>query len=147
MVATTVPPGDFFHSFGIRFGYVLEVVFSNLDKFLLGWPFAALLGLPIAYDMAIRRKLYVEFIAWAVLCGCVIILPMVIIDSFQYGRVTIAPFNILWYNVFGGAGPNLYGTEPFSFYLINGFVNFNFVWVSICSVRVVNNFGSRFWRC
>lgn len=55
---------------------------------------------------------------------------MVITDSLLYGRLTIAPLNIVKYNVFGEAGPNLYGTEPFSFYLINGFLNFNFVWVS-----------------
>lgn len=56
---------------------------------------------------------------------------MVAIDSMHYGRLVIAPFNIVKYNVFGGAGPNLYGTEPLSYYLINGFLNFNFIWVSI----------------
>lgn len=80
--------------------------------------------------MLVRRKLYVDFFAWAVISGSVVLLPMILIDSFQFGRVTIAPLNIVLYNVFGGAGPNLYGTEPFSFYLINGFVNFNFIWVS-----------------
>lgn len=98
---------------------------------ILGWPFAALLGLPIAYDMAIRQKMYVEFLAWAVISACVILIPLVVIDSLQYGKFVIAPVNIVMYNIFGGAGPNLYGTEPFSFYLINGFVNFNLVWVSV----------------
>lgn len=33
------------------------------------------------------------------------------------------------YNVFTSHGPNLYGTEPWSYYLINGFLNFNIVWI------------------
>ncbi|XP_044266986.1 alpha-1,2-mannosyltransferase ALG9 [Tribolium madens] len=108
--------------------YPLAIFFTALGS-LLGWPFAALLGVPIAYDMLIRRKMYLDFFAWGVISGSVVLLPMILIDSFQYGRVTIAPLNIVLYNVFGGAGPNLYGTEPFSFYFINGFINFNFIWI------------------
>lgn len=54
---------------------------------------------------------------------------MILIDSSHYGVTVIAPWNIVKYNVFGGAGPNLYGTEPWSFYFINGFLNFNIIWV------------------
>lgn len=38
------------------------------------------------------------------------------------------PWNIVKYNVFGGAGkgPNIFGTEPWHFYLRNLFLNFNF---------------------
>lgn len=61
---------------------------------------------------------------------------MVITDSLFYGRLIIAPFNIVKYNVLGGAGPSLYGTEPFSFYLVNGFLNFNFVWVSTLYIYI-----------
>lgn len=95
----------------------------------LGWPFAAWLGIPIAYDMLVRKKQYVDFFMWAGLSFLVVIVPMVAIDSIQFGKLVIAPLNIVLYNVLGGHGPNLYGTEPFSFYFINGFVNFNFVWV------------------
>lgn len=102
-------------------------------QLFLGWPFAALLGVPIAYDMLVRRKKYVDFVIWSTISALVILLPMISTDSSLYGRFTIAPYNIVKYNVLGGAGPNLYGTEPFSFYFINGFVNFNLVWVSfIC---------------
>jgi len=31
------------------------------------------------------------------------------------------------YNIFSSKGPELYGTEPWSFYLINGTLNFNLV--------------------
>lgn len=35
------------------------------------------------------------------------------------------------YNVFGGKGrgPDIYGTEPWNFYVINGFLNFNFLFI------------------
>lgn len=80
--------------------------------------------------MLVRRKLYLDFAAWSALCALVILVPMIIIDSMLFGKLIIAPLNIVKYNVLGGAGPSLYGKEPFSFYLFNGFVNFNFVWVS-----------------
>lgn len=37
------------------------------------------------------------------------------------------PWNIIHYNLFGGAdrGPNLYGTEPWYFYIFNLVLNFN----------------------
>lgn len=55
-------------------------------------------------------------------------LPMIKMDSDMYGRLVVAPFNIVSYNVFSGSrGPDLYGTEPWSFYLLNGVLNFNLV--------------------
>lgn len=35
--------------------------------------------------------------------------PLVAVDSFFYGKVVIAPLNILLYNVFTPHGPDLYG--------------------------------------
>ncbi|GAB5577065.1 alpha-1 [Prionailurus iriomotensis] len=71
---------------------------------ILGWPFSAALGLPIAFDLLV---------------------PVVVIDSYYYGKLVVAPLNIVLYNVFTPHGPDLYGTEPWYFYLINGFLNFN----------------------
>lgn len=51
------------------------------------------------------------------------------IDSYFYGKLVIAPFNIVLYNIFTSHGPDLYGTEPWSFYLLNGFLNFNIVFI------------------
>lgn len=55
---------------------------------------------------------------------------MVKIDSDYFGKLVIAPWNIIRYNVFTSHGPDIYGTEPFSFYFINGFLNFNFVFIA-----------------
>ncbi|KAJ8920727.1 hypothetical protein NQ315_004866 [Exocentrus adspersus] len=108
--------------------FSLAIFFTALGS-LLGWPFAALLGVPIAFDMLFRKHLYIDFISWSAISALVILIPMVAIDSMIYGRIVVAPLNIVKYNVLGGAGPNLYGTEPFSFYFVNGFLNFNFIWV------------------
>lgn len=46
-----------------------------------------------------------------------------------YGKLVVTPWNIIKYNIFGGAerGPDLYGSEPFSFYFSNLLLNFNIV--------------------
>lgn len=108
--------------------YPLAVFMIALGS-LLGWPFAALLGIPIALDMLLMKKMYKDFVQWSIISLVVILGPMVVIDSSYFGKFVIAPLNIIKYNVLSGAGPELYGTEPFSFYLINGFLNFNIVWI------------------
>lgn len=35
--------------------------------------------------------------------------PVVVIDSYYYGKLVIAPLNIVLYNVFTPHGPDLYG--------------------------------------
>lgn len=48
-------------------------------------------------------------------------------DTVFYGKLTIVPWNIIKYNVFPDEqrGPDLYGTEPASFYISNLLLNFN----------------------
>lgn len=52
---------------------------------------------------------------------------MVLIDQAFYQKWTVVPLNIVLYNVFSEteAGPDIYGTEPWYFYFLNGFLNFN----------------------
>lgn len=52
---------------------------------------------------------------------------MIAIDSYHFGKIVVAPLNIVFYNVFSTNGPDLYGTEPAYFYLFNLFLNFNLV--------------------
>ncbi|XP_058946137.2 alpha-1,2-mannosyltransferase ALG9-like isoform X2 [Pocillopora verrucosa] len=87
-------------------GNYAVAVLATAAGSLIGWPFSAVLGVPIAWD---------------------IIGPLVYIDSFFYGKTVIAPLGIVLYNVFGKGGPSLYGVEPWSFYFLNGFLNFNIV--------------------
>jgi hypothetical protein len=46
--------------------------------------------------------------------------------------------NIVLYNVFSEHGPDLYGTSPWTFYFLNGFLNFNVVFIlALVSLPVV----------
>lgn len=108
--------------------YCLAVFLIAISA-LLGWPFAALVGLPICYDMLVRQRLWRTFFTWCAISAVTIVVPMVVIDSTYFGQITFAPLNIVLYNVFSEHGPNLYGTEPLSFYLLNGFLNFNIIWL------------------
>ncbi|KAK3748629.1 hypothetical protein QZH41_016680, partial [Actinostola sp. cb2023] len=96
---------------------------------LIGWPFSAVLGAPIAWDVVIRQRRIGYFIEWCVISLIAIMGPLVYVDSHYYGKVVITPFNIVMYNVFGKGGPELYGVEPWTFYFVNGLLNFNIVFV------------------
>lgn len=108
--------------------YPLAIFFVAIST-ILGWPFAAILGLPLCYDILVIQRKYKLFAFWASVSGVSIAMPMIAIDSNYFGKFTIAPLNIVLYNVFTSHGPNLYGTEPWYFYFINGFLNYNLVWV------------------
>ncbi|CAL1543598.1 unnamed protein product [Lymnaea stagnalis] len=95
---------------------------------ILGWPFAAALGIPIAFDALVLKKEYVHFLRWGLISLLVFLVPTVLIDMHFYGKLVVAPLNIVLYNVISGHGPELYGIEPLSYYIINGFLNFNFAY-------------------
>ena len=46
------------------------------------------------------------------------------------------------YNVFSSHGPDLYGTEPASFYLLNGLLNFNLVFPAALAVLPLRGLAS-----
>ncbi|BFZ06579.1 hypothetical protein BsWGS_09618 [Bradybaena similaris] len=96
---------------------------------ILGWPFAAALGLPIAFDVLVQQRKVIFFLKWCTIAAITFMVPMVLIDMHFYGKLVIAPLNIVLYNVISGHGPELYGVEPLSYYLINGFLNFNFAYI------------------
>ncbi|GFZ47156.1 hypothetical protein JCM24511_04899 [Saitozyma sp. JCM 24511] len=108
---------------------------------IVGWPFAAALGVPFVVeqlfltggDVAVgqdKQALMVK--RWAtmgkaVALGACIAIPVAMVDSWAYGRSTFPTLNIVIYNIFSNAGPDLYGTSPPSYYLANLFLNFNFL--------------------
>uniref|UniRef100_A0A1I8NY71 Mannosyltransferase n=1 Tax=Stomoxys calcitrans TaxID=35570 RepID=A0A1I8NY71_STOCA len=108
--------------------YPLAIFFVAIAS-LLGWPFAGLIGVPIAVDMLLRKRLFRTFFIWAGISFATIAIPMIVIDSTYFGKITFAPLNIVLYNVFTNHGPNIFGTEPLSYYLVNGYLNFNIVWL------------------
>ena len=119
------------------------MVLISFNLSFLGWPFAALLGLPIAVDILIFRKQYSLFLTWSVISAVTILTPQMLVDNYYYGKPVLASLNIVLYNVFTSHGPDLYGTEPATFYLINGFLNFNFIFlmaVMVLPILALTNF-------
>lgn len=57
------------------------------------------------------------------------------IDAFFYHHVVVIPWRIVMYNVFSGSGqgPNIFGTEPWDFYMRNLLLNFN-IWFLLAMV-------------
>jgi alpha-1,2-mannosyltransferase len=92
----------------------------------LGWPFAALLAIPMACHISLRRGL-VSLVSTSAACALLLLGFMVPIDSFYFGRLVVAPLNIVMYNIFSppGAGPNAFGVEPWTFYAFNLALNCN----------------------
>jgi alpha-1,2-mannosyltransferase len=101
----------------------------------LGWPFAGALVLPFIAEEAILATVTGELFdgcmrvlqgAW----GAFLVLAVqTAIDSFFYHKFTCVPLNIVLYNVFSGGnrGPDIYGVEPWHFYVRNLALNFN-IW-------------------
>lgn len=120
---------------------------------LLGWPFCAAVGLPIALRFVyvcfqksptedpeqhplVTRVFapvcYLSAAAFAILLRLVpLLLGIVLVDSFMYNKeFTIVPFNIVAYNVLNAdadAGPEIFGVEPWTYYFMNLALNFNVV--------------------
>ena len=116
----------FAYSHWLRGNYKLGIFFIAFSS-LIGWPFVALLGIPMFIDLVFIEKKCFKFIKYAIISGVSILSVQVAVDSYMFGKLVIAPYNIIKYNVFpsGKQGPNLYGEEPLSYYLINCMLNFN----------------------
>ncbi|KAJ6609372.1 glycosyltransferase family 22 protein [Mycena sp. CBHHK59/15] len=108
---------------------------------IVGWPFALALSIPFVFEelfvfgadrVAPEIRIPWMFNRWKRLCtaglaALLIFIPVITIDSIAYGKLAIVPWNIVKYNIFGGSerGPDLYGTSPWNFYLLNLTLNFN----------------------
>ncbi|XP_062521417.1 alpha-1,2-mannosyltransferase ALG9-like isoform X2 [Corticium candelabrum] len=137
-------------------------VFAIAMATIIGWPFAAALGLPLAVDIIVCKKDVWGFIRWSCLSAVATLVPTAVIDYYFYRKFVVASMNIVLYNVFGKGGPELYGVEPWTYYFVNGFLNFNIVfllgmmsaviWViHLVSVRrqksVSDGVTSASWKC
>ncbi|EXJ86677.1 alpha-1,2-mannosyltransferase [Capronia epimyces CBS 606.96] len=109
---------------------------------LLGWPFAGALVVPfVLEDWLIALVGQVDLFATfrRYLDGfvrCLIVLALQIsIDTFFYHKIVVVPWRIVAYNVFGGQGrgPDIFGTEPWDYYVRNLLLNFN-IWFILALV-------------
>ncbi|OBZ68503.1 Alpha-1,2-mannosyltransferase ALG9 [Grifola frondosa] len=108
---------------------------------IVGWPFALAVAIPFVFEelfmngsdrVAADKRTAWQAARWGRMatCGAVaalLLIPVVALDTLFYGKLTLVPWNIIKYNVFPDAqrGPELYGTEPITFYLSNLLLNFN----------------------
>lgn len=109
---------------------------------MLGWPFSGALIIPFVAEewlLAIvgQTDLFETFTHY--LDGtvrCLIVLALqVSVDTFFFHKVALVPWNIVAYNVFGGKdrGPDIFGTEPWDYYVRNLLLNFN-VWFILAAI-------------
>ena len=116
---------------GMYFYSVGAVAFSAI----ILWPFSACLGLPLAFVLLFSRMI-VKFLLYSAFWGLSLITPMVLIDSFYYGKLICPAWNIITYNALSGIKgrslSQLYGTETAAYYITNYFLNFNIVFVFAC---------------
>jgi alpha-1,2-mannosyltransferase len=119
---------------------------------IVGWPFAGALLLPLLLEeVAIgfvsgnMRNVFLEILNGGLRCLAILVhscsfaslflrtnkkqVTEVAVDYAFLGKITVVPWNIVAYNVFGGEGrgPDIFGTEPWTFYIRNLILNFN-VW-------------------
>lgn len=107
--------------------YTLAILGIVISAFI-GWPFAAFVSLPFVYNVLVQQRLFKKFLCWSFVFAVLVGVPLALVDSYFYGKLTFAPFNIVVYNIFSQHGPNLFGVESKYFYFINLFLNFNVVW-------------------
>ncbi|GFF65769.1 alpha-1,2-mannosyltransferase (Alg9), putative [Aspergillus lentulus] len=102
---------------------------------IMGWPFAGALIIPLLLEEAA-----ISFIAGSLgslfvgifkgIMRCLAILGLEIaVDYLFFQKLAVVPWNIVAYNIFGGEGrgPDIFGTEPWTYYIKNLLLNFN-IW-------------------
>lgn len=94
---------------------------------ILGWPFSILAFLPLTIYSLVKS--FKPVFLTGVVTSIVLMVLSVLVDYDYYKKWTSSVINLLVYNVLGGGESHLYGTEGASFYLRNGFNNFNLCFV------------------
>lgn len=122
-------------------GHYLTLVVWQFVGGLLGWPFALALGVPVGLTVVIRRQF--NTVVGAILAFTLICTLLVAVDLYYYDRLVLVPWNIVKYNVLSGddgVGPEIFGTEPWTYYPVNLVLNFHVVAVAGYLGAVVNYF-------
>ncbi|TPX76851.1 hypothetical protein CcCBS67573_g01874 [Chytriomyces confervae] len=119
-------------------------VFLIAASVIVGWPFSGAMALPFLFEdliamgstgtqsTRVSRFLAAVSAGLSALAG--LLGPTLIVDRIYYGFWSVVPLNIVLYNVFSGSGegkgPDIFGTEPWWFYVANGALNFNIAFVA-----------------
>ncbi|KMZ70004.1 Alpha-1,2-mannosyltransferase ALG9, family GT22 [Zostera marina] len=95
---------------------------------IVGWPFSVLVVLPVAVYSLIKGYFVKVFLSGTATSLLIFVILSFVVDHYYYGKWTSSVLNLL-YNVWGGDGSHLYGTEGILFYFRNGFNNFKICFV------------------
>ncbi|KAL6061390.1 mannosyltransferase [Balamuthia mandrillaris] len=133
-IASTAHLPNSFSMYGVLlcFGWWFQrrhtlAVFAGALAVLLGWPFVALLFVPVGIDLLWQCG-PVRVLLWGTAALLTFILPSIFTDWYYYGFPVVAVWNLIRYNVLdSNTGSHLYGVEPWTYYISNAFLNFNFV--------------------
>ncbi|KAH1854539.1 hypothetical protein KXX54_005325 [Aspergillus fumigatus] len=102
---------------------------------IMGWPFAGALIIPllleevaISFIAGTLGNLFVDIFKGIIRCLAILGVEIAV-DYLFFQKFAIVPWNIVAYNIFGGEGrgPDIFGTEPWTFYIKNLLLNFN-IW-------------------
>ncbi|KAI0012988.1 Alg9-like mannosyltransferase [Xylariaceae sp. FL0662B] len=103
---------------------------------ILGWPFASALSAPFLIEEGIfamlsdRQRFYETIlrVGRGIIAALLLVVGDAAINTFFYKKPEIVAWNIIKYNIFSSTGgPNLYGTESWTYYFRNLAINFN-IW-------------------
>ncbi|KAI0866623.1 glycosyltransferase family 22 protein [Xylaria cubensis] len=111
---------------------------------ILGWPFASALCAPFMLEEAMfalmsdRERFWESMlrVLRGVIAALLLVLGDAAVNAFFYHNFEVVPWNIVKYNIFSSSGgPNLYGTEPWTFYFRNLAINFN-IWFILALLSI-----------
>ncbi|EDO16223.1 hypothetical protein Kpol_1014p43 [Vanderwaltozyma polyspora DSM 70294] len=101
----------------------------NFVAGIMGWPFVLVLSVPLVIHYLFTHK-----IMWTLRTAfdstvIITVIASIIftIDSYFYGKFAPVSWNILSYNVINAdqnSGPDIFGVEPWSYYVLNLILNF-----------------------
>ncbi|KFA65184.1 hypothetical protein S40285_01482 [Stachybotrys chlorohalonatus IBT 40285] len=103
---------------------------------ILGWPFAGALCFPFVFEEIVfsfftDKDAFIESLlrlGRGFVAGLVILTLDFFFNLFFFKKAVVPSWNIVKYNIFSSAGgPDLYGTEPWTYYFKNLTLNFN-IW-------------------
>ncbi|KAI0132824.1 Alg9-like mannosyltransferase [Xylariales sp. AK1849] len=157
LIATVITPGNFHSataflpsSFAMYMSLLGAAAFMNWRGGLktswgiwwfavggiLGWPFASALCAPFLAEEAMFavvssaagfEEAFLR-VTRGVIAAVLLVLGDTLINTFFYRKWEMVSWNIVKYNIFSATGgPDLYGTEPWTFYFRNLTINFN-IW-------------------
>ncbi|KEI38671.1 glycosyltransferase family 22 protein [Mixia osmundae IAM 14324] len=152
--ATTFLPSTFaMYASMLAYSFAMSPVSSSFQRTVLatvcfaagaivGWPFSIVLAVPFVFEELVlsgaqtvkpgqaaiwARDRFARLFA-AGLVASLVLLVAIAFDSFWYEKLVVAPLNIVTYNILATSpesGPQIYGVEPWYFYLFNLALNFN----------------------